>query len=83
MNEHYQKWNNYAPRGLFMIAFGLFSLMRAIRAQNKNRGILNWGLQFLMAVVSINFGVATFGEAIKERVLYEIDVRELLKKEDA
>lgn len=83
MNKHYQKWNDYAPRGLLMIAVGLFSLMCAIRAQNKHKGFINWGLKFLIAVVAINSGVAIFGEAVKERVLYEIDVRELLKKDEA
>ncbi len=80
MNKHYEKWDEYAPRGLLLIGFGIAILVRAVHSRNRNKGFFAWFIQFLISVVSINAGVSIFGEAVKERTLYEIEVRELRKQ---
>ncbi|TVR24589.1 MAG: hypothetical protein EA396_01275 [Anaerolineaceae bacterium] len=82
MNEHYEKWDEYAPRGLILIGFGFTMIMRAAHVRSQKKGFLRWVIQFLIGLVSINSGIALFGEAVKERTLYEMDVKEL-RRQDA
>lgn len=81
MNEHYQKWDELAPRGMLTIGFGLTMLGEAIRARSKGRGFLVWFLKGTIALVAINAGIATFGESIKHRTLYELEVKKMQEEQ--
>ncbi|MFW5692209.1 MAG: hypothetical protein ACOCX3_02535 [Chloroflexota bacterium] len=83
MNKHYEKWDEYAPRGLLFIGLGLSILGSAIQARSQQRGFLNWFFKGLIGLVSVNAGISIFGEAIKERVLYELDVKTLREADTA
>jgi hypothetical protein len=77
MNKHYEKWDEYAPRGLLFIGMGLALIMHAIEIRRQGKGFLNWFSRFLVGLISVNSGVSIFGEAVKERTLYELDVKAL------
>lgn len=77
MNKHYQKWDEYAPRGLLLIGFGLSVTGTAIQARANKKGFLNWFIRGLIGLATVNAGIAIFGEAVKERTLYELDVKQL------
>ena len=77
MNEHYEKWDELAPRGLALIGFGVSVLGEAIAAKGNKKGFLRWFLSGLVGLVALNAGVSIFGEAVKHRTLYEIDVQKL------
>lgn len=74
MNEHYRKWDSLAPRGLALIGLGMSLTGEAIIAKSKRRGFLRWFLLGVIGLVCINSGVAVFGESVKERTLYELEV---------
>jgi hypothetical protein len=77
MNEHYQKWDELAPRGLLLIGLGISITGQAIIAKAKGRGFFKWFLKGLLGLILINSGVAVFGESVKHRVLYELDIQKL------
>jgi hypothetical protein len=80
MNKHYDKWDEYAPRGLILVGFGLVMLLRSAHVRSQKKGFLRWGIQALIGLIAVNSGIAIFGEAVKERTLYEMDVRDLRKQ---
>jgi hypothetical protein len=77
MNKHYEKWDEYAPRGLLFIGLGLSFLGSAIQARTQKKGFLNWFIKGLIGMIAVNSGISIFGEAVKERTLYELDVQAL------
>jgi hypothetical protein len=74
MNEHYEKWNQYSPLGLLLMGFGLSLVGNATISKSKGRG---WILKGTLALIVFNAGAAIFGEAIKARTLYELELRKL------
>jgi hypothetical protein len=79
MNEHYSKWDELAPRGLLLIGLGLSIVGEAIEAKGRGVSFLNWFIKGLVGMIALNSGVALFGEAVKNRTLYEIDIENLRK----
>ena len=77
MNEHYEKWDELAPRGLVLIGLGISVLGEAIASKAHKKGFLRWFIMGLIGLVAFNSGVAVFGEAVKHRTLYEIDIEQL------
>lgn len=80
MNEHYEKWDELAPRGLVLIGFGMSIIGQAIAAKIKQKGFLSWFFLGTVGLVIFNSGIALFGEAVKHRTLYEIEVQRLREK---
>lgn len=80
MNEHYEKWDELAPRGLMLIGLGVSIIGQAIAAKIKEKGFLRWFLLGTLGLVIFNSGIALFGEAVKHRTLYEIEVQRLREK---
>lgn len=83
MNKHYEKWDEFAPRGLLLIGFGMSFLGSAIQARTQNKGFLNWFIKGTIGLIGLNAGISIFGEAVKERTLYELDVKALREKDEA
>lgn len=77
MNEHYQQWDEMAPRGLLLIGFGLSVIGQAIVSRAKGRGFLVWFLVGTVGLVAFNAGLSIFGEAIKHRTLYDLEVKKM------
>jgi hypothetical protein len=83
MNKHYEKWDEYAPRGLLFIGFGLSLIGNAIQAKAEGKGFLSWFLRGTIGLIAVNAGIAIFGESVKERTLYELDVKALRESDQA
>lgn len=81
MNKHYQKWDEYAPRGLLLFGFGLSVLGSAIVSRAQKKSFLNWFIKGVIGMVATNAGLSIFAEAVKERTLYELDVQALRETE--
>lgn len=77
MNEHYEKWDELAPRGLLIIGMGISFIGQAIVLKANKKGFLRWFLIGTIGITSFNTGIAIFGEAVKHRALYELDVKNL------
>lgn len=76
MNEHYEKWDELAPRGLIFIGLGMSITGEAISAKSRKKGFLRWFILGVIGLVCLNAGISIFGEAVKERTLYELDLKE-------
>lgn len=81
MNENYQKWDELAPRGLILTGFGLTLLGQAISAKMQKKGFLRWFILGTLSLIAVNSGLAMFGEAVKYRTLYELDVKNFQQSE--
>jgi hypothetical protein len=77
MNEHYEKWDELAPRGLVLIGLGMSITGDAIATKARGKGFLKWFIKGVIGLVVLNTGIAIFGESVKQRVLYELDVRQM------
>lgn len=77
MNEHYQKWDELAPRGLILIGLGVSLTGQGIIAKANKKGIVAWFFWGTLGLLVLNAGISIFGEAIKERALYELEVQKL------
>lgn len=66
--QHHRKWQLLAPVGLAMIGFGLSVLGDTIERKSKGRA---WFWRGTLSLSVINAGVCIFGDAVKERALYE------------
>jgi hypothetical protein len=80
MNEHYEKWDTLAPRGLALIGLGLSITGQAISVKSRGRGFLRWFLLGTLGLIVVNSGVALFGEAVKHRALYEMKVQKTFEQ---
>lgn len=80
MNEHYEKWDELAPRGLALIGLGLSITGAAIIRKSKNQSFLGWFLLGTLGLIIVNAGVAVFGEAVKHRALYEMQLEQHTKR---
>lgn len=77
MNEHYQKWDELAPRGLVLIGLGISLVGQGIIAKANRKGFFAWFFWGTLGLIVLNTGISIFGEATKERALYEVDVQKL------
>ncbi len=80
MNENYEKWDELAPRGLLIIGLGISLIGQAIVIKAKGKGFLGWFIMGMLGLIAFNGGVSIFGEAVKHRTLYEIEVKNLREK---
>lgn len=70
--DHKRKWQLLAPAGLATIGFGLSVLGDTI--ERKSNGDA-WFWRGTIGLSLINAGVCIFGDAVKERALYEWELR--------
>lgn len=82
MNEHYQKWDEMAPRGMLSIGFGLTMIGQAVLQRSRGRGFLVWFITGTIGLVAFNAGLAFFGEAIKHRTLYDLEVQKMQEAQE-
>jgi len=72
MQKHYEKWNAMAPLGLLVIGLGLTLTGDAIVRKTKGEP---WVLQGTIGLIIFNAGVSIFGDSVKERALYEMELK--------
>lgn len=68
--NHQQKWLAFAPVGLTLIGLGLSITMDA--GARKSRGE-SWFWRGTLGLCIVNSGVSVFGDAVKERVLLDLN----------
>jgi hypothetical protein len=78
LEQLYDKWNKLAPLGLLIIGFGLSLTGDAMISKARGRG---WFLKGTIGLIVFNAGIAVFGEAIKNRALYEAELTKLSKRD--
>jgi len=77
MNDHYEKWNRFAPLALLIVGVGVSIIGDA--TIGKARGRRGWVLKGTLGLIVLNAGLALFGEAVKSRALYEADLKARLE----
>jgi hypothetical protein len=80
VNEHYEKWDTLAPRGLALIGLGLSITGQAIGAKANGKGFFRWFILGTLGLIIVNSGVALFGEAVKNRALYEMKINKTFEQ---
>ena len=70
---HYKRWRLLAPLGLGTVGFGASLLGYAVELRTKGAGFATWFAWGTVSLVVFNAGLAMFGEAVKHRVLLDIE----------
>jgi hypothetical protein len=76
LNDFYNKWNRFSLIGWLLSGLGLSIIGDAIICKAKGRG---WFVKGTLGLLAFNAGLAFFGEAVKSRTLYEIELNKLHK----
>jgi len=76
LDHFYQNWNRFAPAGLLLMGLGLSVVGDAAGKKSQGKG---WFLQGTLGLILFNAGAAVFGEAVKNRALYEMELNKLRK----
>jgi hypothetical protein len=71
-NDHYEKWNRFAPLALLIVGIGVSIIGDATIGKAKGRR--GWVLKGTLGLIVLNAGLAIFGEAVKSRALYEAEL---------
>lgn len=72
VNDHFEKWNTFAPLGLLLIGLGVSLVGHANSRKAAGKG---WFVLGTLGLIVLNAGVAIFGESVKARALYEWELR--------
>ena len=71
----FKKWQLFSPLGLAIIGLGLSLLGYSIGLKLANVSTLTWFGWGTLSLITINTGIAFFGDAVKARVLYELRIK--------
>ena len=71
--NHYKKWRLLAPLGLGTVGFGASLLGYAVERKTNKASFISWFALGTLSLVVLNSGVAMFGEAVKHRVLLDLE----------
>lgn len=77
LQEHYERWNRMAPLGLILIGAGLSLVTHAAGIKGRGGRLTSWGGLGTVGLIVFNSGIAVFGDAVKNRMLYERALEEL------
>lgn len=80
MNEHYEQWSRLAGIGMLLIGAGASIIGRAAWLKGEKKGFFRWFIVGTIGLAATNAGVAFFGEAVKHRTLYEIELKKFTEK---
>lgn len=72
--RHYNTWRAFAPLGLGVIGFGATLLGHSIGLKSGGAAFWIWFGWGTLSLVVLNAGVALFGEAVKHRTLFEVQL---------
>ena len=76
MDEFYSNWNKLSPIGLLLVGLGMSFIGQATLDKGNGRG---WFLKGTLGLILFNAGLSIFGDAIKNRALYENELNKLRK----
>lgn len=76
MDEFYSNWNKQSPIGLLLVGLGISLIGQATLDKENGRG---WFWKGTVGLIFFNAGLAVFGDAIKNRALYENELNKLRK----
>ncbi len=71
MDQHYEQWSSLAPRGLMIIGLGATLLAHSASLKTQKKPFWQWLILGTLSLITLNAGVAIFGESIKHRAMYE------------
>ena len=80
MNEHYEQWSRLSVLGLLLVGTGASIVGHAACLKGTRKGFFGWFFLGTLGLIVLNAGVALFGDAVKHRALYEIQLEQLTKK---
>lgn len=80
MNEHYEQWSRLSAIGMLLIGAGASFIAHAAWVKGSRKGFWNWFSVGTVGLTLLNAGLAVFGDAIKHRTLYEVQLDQLTKK---
>ncbi|MEM6527075.1 MAG: hypothetical protein AAF653_02210 [Chloroflexota bacterium] len=80
MNEHYEQWSRLSAIGMLLIGMGASIIGHASWQKGTSKGFWRWFFTGSFGLVVLNAGVAVFGDAIKHRSMYEVQLEQLTKK---
>lgn len=69
---HLTTWRIFSPLGLALVGFGASLLGYSIELKTTGANELVWFIWGTVSLIVLNAGLAVFGDAIKHRVLYEL-----------
>jgi len=75
-SEHKKKWQRFAPLGLALVGAGASMLGHSIELKTTGATLLVWFIWGTLSLIVLNAGLAVFGDAIKHRVLFELQEAE-------
>ena len=75
-DEFYQNWNKLSPIGLLFVGLGISVIGQATIDKGTGK---SWFLKGTLGLILFNAGLAIFGDAVKNRALYEIELNKLRK----
>lgn len=75
MSNHYRRWQILAPLGLALSGLGASLLGHATLVKQAGKPFWQWFVWGTVSLCIFNAGVAIFGEAVKERTLYELEMK--------
>lgn len=75
LDNHKAKWRSFAPLGLALVGFGASLLGYSIELKIEGASTLTWFVWGTLSLCVVNSGVAVFGEAVKHRALYDMDLK--------
>lgn len=80
MNEHYENWSRFGGIGMLLIGMGASIIGHAAWLKGSRKGFFRWFFAGTFGLIILNAGVAVFGDAVKHRALYEVQLEQLMKK---
>lgn len=72
--KHYRTWRLFAPLGLTVIGLGATLLGHSVGLKSGGAAFWAWFGWGTLSLVVLNAGVALFGEAVKHRALFEVQL---------
>ena len=70
--KHYEKWKWQSPLGLAAVGLGATLVSDAAIRKANDGPTWIWVIEGTAGLSAVNAGLSLFGDAIKHRVLYEI-----------
>lgn len=80
MNEHYEQWSRLSGLGMLLIGAGASIVGHAAWVKGSKKGFFRWFFLGTFGLILLNAGLAMFGDAVKHRTLYEVQLDQLIKK---
>lgn len=75
--QHRQKWQRFSPLGLALVGMGASMLGHSIELKITGAAFVSWFVWGTVSLSVLNAGLAVFGDAVKHRVLFELQEQQV------